>query len=129
MTQELTNQVDIAGEYGTPASAVTFSSSPVTTVIIQGLTVTKTADKTNWVDGPLTYTIVVGNTSGAEMTNGTLTDKLDTTLVDFNTTYGVQLDGATYSEYTYNDGTLQITLPTLADEKQITITFQVTRKA
>lgn len=129
MTQELTNQVDIAGEYGTPSSAVTFSSSPVTTLIIQGLTVTKTADKTNWVDGPLTYTVVVGNTSGAEMTNGTLTDKLDTTLVDFNATYGVQLDGATYTQFTYSDGTLQITLPTLADEKTVTITFQVTRKA
>lgn len=129
MAQELTNQVDITGEYGNPASAINFSSNSVTTTIVQGLTVTKTADKTNWVDGPLTYTVVVDNNSGSALTSGKLTDSIDTNLVDFNTTYGVQLDGSSYSSYTYNSGTLEITLPDLDDTKQITITFQVTRKS
>ena len=129
MAQQLTNQVDISGEYGNPASTINFSSNKVTTTIVQGLSVTKSADKTNWVDGPLTYTIVVQNNSGSELSNGTLTDTIDTTLVDFNTTFGVQLDDSSYSTYTYNSGNLEITLPNLEDEKQITITFQVTRKS
>ena len=129
MAQELTNQVDISGEYGNPSSAINFSSNLVTTTIVQNLTVTKSADKTNWVDGPLTYTIIVNNSSGSALSNGTLTDKIDTTLVDFNSTYGVKLDGATYDSFTYNSGTLEITLPNLDDQKQITLTFQVTRKS
>lgn len=98
-------------------------------MIVQGLSVTKSADKTNWVDGPLTYTIIVKNSSGSELRNGTLTDRIDTTLVDFNETYGVQLEGSSYSTYTYESGNLKITLPNLEDAKQITITFQVTRKS
>lgn len=31
----------------------------------RGLTVTKSADKVNWVDGPLTYTVVIKNDSGS----------------------------------------------------------------
>lgn len=129
MAQTLTNQVDIAGQYGNPASAINFSSTPVSTTIVSNLTVTKSADKTNWVDGPLTYTVIVTNNSGSALSNGTLTDKIDTTLVDFNETYGVQLDGSTYETYTYSSGNLQITLPDLDDGKTTTITFQVTRKS
>ena len=125
---ELTNQVDIAGEYGNPASTINFSSNLVSTTIVQDLSVTKSADKTNWVDGPLTYTVVAANNSGSALTSGVLTDTFDTTLVDFNTTYGVKLDGETYTQFTYTSGTLEITLPTLDNDKQITITFQVLRK-
>lgn len=128
MAQELNNKVDIAGEYGDPSAAINFSSNLVQTTIVEGLTLTKSADKTNWVDGPLTYTVVAANNSGSGLTNGVLTDVLDTTLVDFNTEYGVKIDGETYTSFTYNSGTLQITLPNLDNEKQITITFQVTRK-
>ncbi len=124
----LENKVDINGQYGDPASPIAFSSNTVTTNIIQGLSVTKAADKTNWVDGPLTYTVVVANESGSAMTTGTLQDSFNTTLVDFNTTYGVQIDGSATSNFTYNDGLLTITLPDLETDKQLTITFQVTRK-
>lgn len=124
----LTNQVDIAGQYGESATPITFSSNIVTTTIVQGLTVNKTADKVNWIDGPLTYTITVENSSGATLTNGVLTDNLNTTLVDFNTTYGIQIDGASSTNFTYNDGELKITLPEIANEKTTVITFQVTRK-
>lgn len=125
----LTNKVDIEGQYGDDNTPITFSSNLVTTSIVDGLTVTKSADKTNWVDGPLTYTIVVTNQSGDSLKSGVLTDILDTTLVDFNTTYGVQLNGTATTDFTYNAGELKITLPDLANEASATITFQVTLKA
>ncbi len=127
--ENLTNQVSIDGQYGNPASAITFASNVVTTKIVQGLTVTKTADKTNWVDGPLTYTVLVENNSGETLTSGSLTDVLDTNLVEFNSTYGVQINSQSSSNFTYESGTLKITLPDLADTEQATITFQVTRKS
>ena len=109
----LTNQATISGDYGDSATPIEFSSNEVTTTIVEGLIVTKSADKTNWVNGPLTYTVVVQNNSGATLTNGSLTDQINTTLVDFSTTYGVKIDGTTTSDYTYSDGNLQVTLPTL----------------
>ncbi|HBB44697.1 MAG TPA: hypothetical protein DCZ34_01040 [Clostridiales bacterium] len=124
----LTNQTTIEGQYGSPASAISFVSNEVTTSIVQGLIVQKEADKTNWVNGPLTYTIVVTNNSGNTLSSGSLIDKIDTTLVDFSTTYGVQIDGSKTSNYTYNDGNLQVTLPDLETDKSVTITFQVTQK-
>lgn len=125
---DLTNHVDISGQYGESSSPITFSSNTVSTTIVEGLTVTKSADKVNWVDGPLTYTVVIKNDSGSTLTNGVLTDNLDTTLVDFNTVYGVQINSASSSEYTYNDGELKITLPELANNSTTTILFQVTKK-
>ena len=123
----LTNRAEIEGTYGNPGSEITFSSNDVTTTIVQGLTVTKTADKTYWVDGALTYTIVVKNESGSTLTNGSLTDTLDTALVSFNSTYGVQMDGSATSDFTYNSGVLKVNLKELADQASTTITFQVNR--
>ena len=125
----LINQANITGEYGDPATPISFSSNSVTTTIVQGLTVTKTADKTNWVDGPLTYTLVVQNDSGSTLSSGVVTDDLDTTLVDFNTTYGVQINGSASTDFTYADGQLKINMPDLATGNSTTITFQVTRKS
>ncbi len=124
----LTNQVDITGQYGDASSPISFSSNIVTTKIVQGLTVNKSADKVNWVDGPLTYTVVIENTTGSTLTDGVLTDKLDTNLIEFNSTYGVKIDGVSSSDYNYNSGELKITLPELVDQKTTTITFQVTKK-
>lgn len=125
----LTNQVDITGQYGDSSTPISFSSNLVTTTIIQGLTVNKTADKVNWVDGPLTYTITIQNTSGGVLTDGILIDNLDTSLIDFDNTYGVLIDDAKSSDFNYNDGELKITLPQLDNEKTITIKFQVTKKS
>lgn len=124
----LTNQVDITGQYGDASSPISFSSNIVTTSIIQGLTVNKTADKVNWVDGPLTYTIEIQNSSGSTLTGGVLTDNLDTNLIEFNKTYGVYIDDSSSENYTYNDGELKVTLPTLTDTQTTKIVFQVTRK-
>ena len=125
---KLTNQANVQGEYGDPATAITFSSNIVTTTIVQGLTVTKNADKTNWTEGPLTYTIVVKNDSGSTLTNGMLIDNLDTSLVEFSSSYGVKIDGVTSTEFTITGGELKITLPSLDTGGEKTITFQVTKK-
>lgn len=127
-TQSLTNQVDITGQYGDTSSPVSFSSNIVTTSIIQGLSVTKSADKTNWIDGPLTYTVQIQNTSGTSLTSGILTDNLNTSLVEFNNSFGVTIDDTPTSNFTYSSGELKITLPTLANDQTTTIKFQVTRK-
>lgn len=124
----LTNQVDITGQYGDGATPITFSSNIVTTTIVQGLSVNKTADKINWVDGPLTYTIEVQNTSGGTLTNGILTDNLNVDLIEFDNANGVTIDGTPTSDFTYNSGELKINLPELTDQKTITIKFQVTKK-
>lgn len=123
----LTNQVDVTGQYGETSSPISFSSNIVSTTIVQGLTVTKKADKENWVDGPLTYTMTITNSSGKTLTGGVLTDKLNIDIVELNTTYGVQIDGSPTSNYTYNGGELKVTLPELADQGTITVVFQVTK--
>lgn len=124
----LTNQVDVTGQYGDGSSPISFSSNIVTTTIVQGLTVNKSADKVNWVDGPLTYTVEITNSSGSTLSSGILTDRINTTLVEFNTAYGVMIDSSSSSNYTYNDGELKVTLPELANGNTTTITFQVTKK-
>lgn len=45
--------------------------------LINGLTITKSADKINWVDGYLTYKIVITNTSEEIYENAYITDPLD----------------------------------------------------
>lgn len=45
--------------------------------LINGLTTTKSADKINWVDGYLTYKIVITNTSEEIYENAYITDPLD----------------------------------------------------
>lgn len=125
----LTNNASIEANYGEESSPVTFSSNDVTTTIIEGLTITKAADKSYWVDGPLTYTIEVNNTSGAALSGGVITDILNTSLVTFSTTYGVQINGSATSNYTYNDGTLKVTLPDIANTEKATVTFQVTKNS
>lgn len=125
----LINKVDIAGNFGEGSSPVTFSSNDVTTTIIEGLTVTKAADKTYWVNGPLTYTLTVTNNSGGKLASGIITDALDTSLVSLNETYGVYINSSKTENYTYTGGTLTINLPELADSSTTTITFQVNRNA
>ena len=45
--------------------------------LINGLTITKSADKINWADGYLTYKIVITNTSEEIYENAYITDPLD----------------------------------------------------
>lgn len=121
----LTNQADFAGSYGTAASPVVFSSNAVTTTIVQGLTATKTANKTFWVNGPLLYTIRIENNSGESFTKGVLTDVLNTDLITLDSAYGVEINSSKTSDYTFTSGNLSIKLPDLEDGGTATVTFQV----
>lgn len=118
----LKNIADFEGRYGD--EPIVFSSNEVEVVIVKGLTATKTADKTHWVNGPLTYTIVVKNDSGVDFSNGILTDYLDPSLVALNAAYGVKIDGAAVT-YTVLAGVLSVYLPTIEDGEEVTVTFQV----
>ena len=122
----LTNKADIEATYGDTGTPISFSSNDVTTKIIDGITVTKSADKTYWVDGPLTYTIVVTNNSGSTLSGGTLTDSLDAA-VTFNQDYGVFLNNSKTTDFNYATPTLTVNLPTLNDTDTATIKFQVTK--
>lgn len=121
----LTNQADFAGSYGTGAAPVVFSSNAVTTTIVQGLTATKTASKTYWVNGPLLYTIRIENNSGDTFTKGVLTDVLNTDLITLDSAYGVEINSSKTSDYTFTSGNLSINLPDLEDGGVATVTFQV----
>lgn len=69
----------MAGNYN--EIPVTFSSDALVVTMLDGLTVTKTADKTVWADGVLTYTIIVNNQTTESFTTPVVTDILDITLV------------------------------------------------
>ena len=100
--------------------------------MIDGLTVTKTANKMVWADGLLTYTIVINNKADLSYTTPVITDILDTTKVEF-VNESVTIDGvkAETSKYTYEEstGTLTITLDDIEATGSTTITFQVSKKA
>ena len=59
METELTNTTTAVGNYNSIRTAITSTASVVT--MVDGLTITKTADKPVWADGDLTYTIVIEN--------------------------------------------------------------------
>lgn len=130
METKLNNTVSVVGEYdGVPTS---INSNVLVVNLIDGLTVTKSADKMVWADGVLTFTIEVDNQTDVTYTAPTITDVLDITLVDF-VAESVTIDGvkAETSAYTYDaaTGTLKVTLSDIAAKGKSTITFQVTKKA
>ena len=59
MNKELTNIATATGTYNSLPTSMTSDTSAV--ALIEGLTITKTADQTSWVNGPLTYTITIDN--------------------------------------------------------------------
>ena len=130
METQLTNTASVLGEYNSVPTTITSEALVVT--MLDGLTVTKTADKQVWADGNLTYTILVDNKSTESYTNPTITDILDTTLVTFvpeSVTTGGQK--AETSQYSYDEATgkLTITLSDIGPSASETVTFQVAKKA
>jgi len=119
------NQTDFSGTYGTEAEPITFASNLVSTTIISGLTAVLSADKKYWVNGPLTYTVVITNNSGDTYSKGVLQDNLDTSTVSFDANYGVEINGSKTSDYTISGGVLSVNLPDVADSGTLTVTFRV----
>ena len=130
METQLTNTASVLGEYNSVPTTITSEALVVT--MLDGLTVTKTADKQVWADGNLTYTITVDNKATESYTNPTITDILDTTLVTFvpeSVTIGGQKAEA--SQYSYDEATgkLTITLSDIGPSTSETVTFQVAKKS
>lgn len=129
MTNNLSNTVTVLGNYNEIPTSI--SSQPLVVAMIDGLTVTKTADKMVWADGVLTYTIEVDNKALESYTSPTITDVLDISLISF-VNDSVTIDGAKAEEskYTYNDadGTLTISIPDIAASGKCVVTFQVSKK-
>lgn len=130
METQLSNTATVLGEYNNIPTSI--SSQALVVTMIDGLTVTKTADKMIWADGILTYTILVDNKATETYTSPKITDILNTTLVSF-VSDSVTIDGvkAETSKYTYDEstGTLTINLDDIAPSANSTITFQVEKKA
>ena len=127
MENELTNTVTAVGNYNNIPTSITSTASVVT--MIDGLTITKTADKTVWADGELTYTIVVSNQTEKTYENPVITDKLDTTLVEFvDGSVIIEGSAATSSEYIYNTDTLTINLTTINANDTKNVSFKVRKK-
>ncbi len=127
---ELNNTATAEGQYNSIPTSLTSNTSVVT--MIEGLTLTKTADKQNWSSGTLTYTIVLNNQTNTAYENPSIVDIIDTDLVDFvENSVTINEVTATSSEYTYNNDnhTLKVTLKEVLANSSSTIKFQVKKKS
>ena len=130
METELTNTVSAVGNYNNIPTSITSAATLVT--MISGLTIAKSADKTIWADGALTYTITINNQTTQSYTTPVVTDILEGDKVNF-VTDSVTIDGvkATSEEATFDTSTntLNVKLADMEPTSTKIITFQVTKKA
>jgi uncharacterized repeat protein (TIGR01451 family) len=119
----LTNRATANGTYNSVATEIV--SSNVVTQMISDLTITKTADKTIWTTGVLTYTITIYNNASYPYESPVVTDILDTSKVSL-VSNSITINGRTET-YSYDSqtGLLSIDTPTLTVGNQTVITFQV----
>lgn len=125
---ELSNSVTSVGNYNNIPTSLT--SNTLVVKIIDGLTLTKEADKKNWKDGLLTYTITLNNGTDIIYKNSVITDIIDTNLVEFVPGSVVINDvPAVDGEYSYNNSnhTLMINLDEIGVSSNI-ITFKVKKR-
>ncbi len=127
---ELNNSVTAVGNYNSVPTAITSNVSVVN--LVDGLSITKEADKNNWVDGNLTYTITVKNDAESSYEKPVVTDIIDTTSVDF-VDGSVTIDGTpatTGSQYNYNSDThtLTVNLSDVLPSSSSTLKFQIKKK-
>ncbi len=126
---ELSNSVKVVGVYN---KILTFLTSNITTVnLINELTITKAADKQNWRDGFLTYTMAISNKNNTNFFNSVIIDIIDTTLVDFvENSISINSRPASGSEYSYDGDThiLKINLEEIAANTDTIVTFRIKKK-
>ena len=124
MERELTNTVTVVGNYNDIPTSI--SSEAVVVTMLDGLTVTKSADKSVWADSTLTYTVEVNNETTVNYTEPVITDTLNTTLVSLVAgSVTINVEKMDESKYTYSDATglLTINLDTISPSSKSTITF------
>lgn len=126
---ELSNTVTSMGNYNNIPTSLTSNTNVVN--IIEGLSLTKQADKQNWSDGNLTYTITLDNKSDNTYSAPVVTDIIDTSLVDF-VEDSVTIDDikALESQYSYNSDThtLTVNLSDCAPSTTVIVKFSVKKK-
>lgn len=95
--------------------------------LINGLTITKSANKINWVDGYLTYKIVITNTSDGNYENAYITDSLDKMVEFVSNSLIIDNVVATEDDYDYDaeENILTIYLNNVDNKTSKIITFQV----
>lgn len=95
--------------------------------LINGLTITKSANKINWVDEYLTYKIVITNTSDGNYENAYITDSLDKTVEFVSNSLIIDNVVATEDDYDYDaeENILTIYLNNVDNKTSKIITFQV----
>lgn len=126
---ELNNIVTATGQYNNIPTSLTSNTSVVN--MIEGLTLTKEADKQNWSSGDLTYTITLTNNTDQTYSTPVIKDVINTSLVEFVKGSVVINDTpATESQYSYDEGssTLTINLSDVGPSSTTTLTFRVTKK-
>ena len=100
--------------------------------LVEGLSVTATADRASWADGYLTYSITIDNTGSDAYTGVTVSDILDPALIRL-VAYSVTVDGDT-ADYTYDSLTGELVVSPLSPfavpaGESVVITFQVEKIA
>lgn len=126
----LNNIVTSVGNYNNIPTSLTSNVSTVS--MVEGLTLTKDADKKNWTSGDLTYTIVIDNKTDTAYENPKITDVIDDSLVEFvNDSVTINGVTATSSQYNYDDTshTLTVNLDSVNPSTTTTLTFRVTQKS
>ena len=126
----LNNIVTSVGNYNNIPTSLTSNVSTVS--MVEGLTLTKDADKKNWTSGDLTYTIVIDNKTDTAYENPKITDVIDDSLVEFvNDSVTINGVAATSSQYNYDDAshTLTVNLDSVNPSTTTTLTFHVTQKS
>ena len=109
---------------------LSITSDVLVVTMLNGLTVTKKVDKMMWVDGNLTYTIVVTNDAEETFTTPIITDNLDKNLITFvNESVTIDGNSASSDKYNYDEATgkLTINLEDITASISRTITFQVNK--
>lgn len=127
---ELTNAVTSVGNYNSIPTQLTSNTSVVN--MIEGLSLTKEADRKNWGNGNLKYTITLDNQAEEAYTNVKITDEINTTLVNFiKGSVKINDIDATEDQASYNDAshTLIVNLDQVAASSRTTVTFLVEKKA
>lgn len=126
---ELNNLVTVAGTYNSIPTSLTSNTMVVN--MVDGLTIKKEADKKNWVDGELTYTITIENNTDKAYNKPVVTDVIDNNFVNF-VADSVIINGvkATESQYNYEEGThtLTVNLDDVSPSSSSIFKFQVEKK-
>lgn len=123
----LSNKAMVSGTLNDKPLAM--DSLAVATWVVDELSIVKTADKETWATGNLTYTITITNGSSYPYSNVEVTDTLDTRHIALvaDSIYINDTLAVVNTDYTLQGNLLTIKVPTIAENGNAVITFQVSK--